>query len=132
MVQAIPRIWRNAKQRYNLEGIHCEVCKESFFPKRTICPNCRRKGKLVEKQMPNTGTIYSYSLVNSAPVGFEYEVPYFVAIVELDNGVKIFSQVVDSDPEKVKIGAKVKAVFRRVQAGTVEDVIAYGFKFMVV
>ncbi|MDP3742432.1 MAG: Zn-ribbon domain-containing OB-fold protein [Candidatus Micrarchaeota archaeon] len=132
MVQAISRIWRSIKQRYNLEGVHCEVCKESFFPKRTICPNCRRKGKLVDAKMPHTGKIYSYSLVYSAPAGFEYEVPYFVAIIELDNKVKIFSQVVDSEVDKVKIGAKVKAVFRRVQAGKEEDVIAYGYKFTVV
>ncbi len=132
MVQAVPRIWRNITQRYNLLGVHCEVCNDNFFPKRTVCPNCRRKGKLVEKQMPLTGKIYSFTLVHSPPAGFEYEAPYFVAIVELDNGVKVFSQVVDSDSEKVKIGAKVKAVFRRVQAGTEEDAIAYGFKFTVV
>lgn len=125
-------MWRNQRERYNLLGVHCEVCNESFFPTRKICPNCRRKGKLSEKAMPRTGKIYSFTLVTGAPVGFEYETPYFLAIIELDNGVKILSQVVDSDAEKVKIGQPVKAVFRRIQSGGEEDAIAYGYKFKVV
>lgn len=132
MTEGIPRIWRNQKERYNLIGIRCENCGESFFPVRKICPNCRRKGKLIEAQMPQTGKIYSHTLVTAGPVGFEFETPYHLAIIELDNGVKVLSQVVDSDDGAVKIGAPVKAVFRRVQSGNAEDAIAYGFKFKVV
>ena len=132
MTEGVPRIWRNQKARYNLMGATCETCSESFFPARKICPKCRRKGKLVEAQMPDTGKIYSFTAVYSAPFGFEYEVPYHLAIVELDNKVKLLTQIVDTDDEKVKIGARVKAIFRRIQSGGEEGAIAYGCKFKVV
>lgn len=132
MTEAVPRIWRNQRERYNLIGVKCETCNASFFPTRKVCPNCRRKSKLVEQKMPDTGKIYSFTLVNSAPAGFEYEVPYHLAIIELDNGVHLLSQIVDSDDGKVKIGAKVKALFRRIQSGGEEGAIAYGYKFKVV
>ncbi len=82
--------------------------------------------------MPLQGKIYSFTLVNASPVGFEFETPYFIAIIELDNGVKVLSQVVDSEEEKVKIGAPVKVVFRRIQTDGEQGAIAYGYKFKVV
>ena len=132
MAESIPRVWRNIQARYNLIGVKCEVCKQSFFPPRRICPTCRRKGKLVEEKMPLTGKIFSFTEVHSAPIGIEFETPYFMALIELANGVKILSQIVDSDEEKIKIGAPVKAVFRRITSGGSEDAIAYGVKFKVV
>ncbi len=81
--------------------------------------------------MPLTGKIFSFTEVHSAPIGFEFETPYFMALIELANGVKILSQIVDSDEEKIKIGAPVKAVFRRITSGGSEDAIAYGAKFKV-
>ncbi len=132
MAESVPRIWRNIRERYNLVGVRCENCGEDFFPIRRICPNCRRKGKLIEKQMPLTGRIYSFTRVYSGPEGFEIETPYYLAIIELENGVRILSQVVDSDAEQVKIDAPVKVVFRRIQSSGEAGVIAYGFKFQVV
>ena len=132
MTEGIARIWRNQRDRYNLIGTHCEECKNDFFPQRKICPVCRRKGKLKEKQMPTTGKIYSFTLVTGGPVGFDYETPYHLAIVELDNKVKILTQIVDSDDDKIKIGQSVKAMFRRIQTHGEEGLIAYGYKFKVV
>ncbi len=132
MTEGIARIWRNQRERYNLIGTHCEECNGDFFPSRKICPVCRRKGKLVEKQMPSKGKIFSYTLITGGPVGFDYETPYHLAIVELDNKVRILTQIVDSDAEKIKIGAPVEAMFRRIQTHGEDGLIAYGYKFKVV
>ncbi|MBI4406529.1 Zn-ribbon domain-containing OB-fold protein [Candidatus Micrarchaeota archaeon] len=129
MSTAVPRLWRNIQERYNLLGVHCEVCGEDFFPTRRLCPNCRRKGKLVEKNMPQTGKIYSYTKVFGGPEGFEFETPYYLAVVELENGVRVLSQIVDSNEEKIKTDTPVKAVFRRIQSSGEHGAIAYGFKF---
>ena len=44
----------------------------------------------------------------------------------------MLAQVVDSEPEKVKIGAKVKKMFRKISDPEAEGAIAYGYKFKVV
>jgi len=133
MVDAsIPIHWRKFDERYRLNGNFCENCSTPYFPARPICPKCRRKGKLVERQMPFTGKIHSFTKVLVGPKGFDFETPYHLAIIELDNKAKILAQIVDSDAEKVKIGAKVKKVFRKIADNDAEGVIAYGYKFKVV
>ena len=127
----LPLIWRKFPERYTLKGNFCETCKTAFFPARKICPNCRRNGKLVEQQMPRAGKIITFTEVFSGPYGFEIETPYFIAIIELENKAKILSQVVDSEREKIKIGAKVQKVFRKISDIDPEGPIAYGYKFKV-
>ena len=129
MKNALPLIWRNIQERYNLMGSHCENCKVDFFPERKFCINCRRKGKIINKQMPHTGKIYSFTRVYAPPEGFQFEVPYYLAIIELDNKVQVLSQIVDVEEGQMKIGLNVKAVFRKIFEDGDEGVIAYGFKF---
>lgn len=131
MRHALPLIWRRIPERYNIIGNHCSNCKTDYFPERIVCPKCRRNGKLAPKKMPDEGRIYSFTQVHAALKGFEHEAPYWLAIVELSNGVKLMSQVVDSPSETVKIGASVKRVFRRIFEDEEEGAIAYGFKFKV-
>lgn len=129
---SLPLNWRRYPERYLLRGNYCENCKTAFFPARVICPHCRRKGKLVEKEMPRTGRIVSFTEVFVGPKGFEHETPYFVALIELENKSIVLSQVVDSKKESVKEGAKVKKVFRIINDMDMEGAIAYGFKFKVI
>lgn len=130
--KSLPLIWRKFPERYVLEGNYCETCKTAYFPARPICPNCRRKGKLVKQQMPRTGKIISYTEVFVGPKGFEHETPYFLALIELKNKARILSQIVDSDREKIKTGAQVKKVFRKINDIDAEGAIAYGYKFKIV
>jgi len=132
MQNVAPLNWRRFPERYLLRGNYCEVCKQAFFPPRPICPNCRRKGKLVTMDMPRTGKIISYTRVHVPPEGFKNEAPYYLAIIELENKARVLSQIVDSEPEKVKIGAKVKKVFRRIGEPDKYGAITYGYKFKVV
>ena len=129
---SLPLLWRKFPERYLLLGNKCENCGTSFFPARKVCPNCRRKGKLVAEEMPKNGTITTFTEVFSGPAGFEYETPYFIAIIELDNKTKILTQIVDSKKEKIKIGAKVKKVFRKISDIDPEGPITYGYKFKVI
>ncbi|MDO8634580.1 MAG: Zn-ribbon domain-containing OB-fold protein [archaeon] len=129
---AVPMHWRRFDERYRLAGSHCKNCGEYFFPKRMVCPNCRRKGKLSTVEMPREGKIISFTEVFVGPSGFENETPYFIAIIELLNKAKILAQIVDSPREKINTGAKVKKVFRKIADHDAEGAIAYGYKFKVV
>lgn len=121
--------WRRLPERYRLTGSTCENCHENFFPSRKLCPNCRRKGKLVPKQFSGRGKIYTFTEVTAGPVGFELEVPYLLAIVEFEEGPKITAQIVGSSDKEVKIGDPVEMVFRKIMEDSTEGLIHYGYKF---
>ncbi|MGC8816734.1 MAG: Zn-ribbon domain-containing OB-fold protein [Candidatus Hadarchaeum sp.] len=126
---AVPRFWREIPNRYNLIGTKCGNCNKVFFPPRFICPQCRRMGKLEPYKLSRRGRIISYGVVHVAQEGFEDQVPYVLAIVELEDGPRLTTQVVDCDPNEVKIGDEVEMVFRRIGSDNEDGVIYYGFKF---
>ena len=129
---SLPLIWRKFGERYDLDGNFCETCKTAYFPARAVCQKCRRKGKLVAQKMPKNGKIVSFTELSAGPAGFENEVPYFIAIIELENKARLLTQIVDSEKEKIKIGTKVEKVFRKISDIDPEGPIAYGYKFKVV
>jgi uncharacterized OB-fold protein len=52
-----------------------------------------------------------------------------VALIELDDDMRLLSQVVDVDPAEVKAGMRVEAVFRKVSEDGPSGIIQYGYKF---
>lgn len=61
------------------------------------------------------GTIYTFSVVEkNAPTDFAGDLPFCVAIVELAEGVRMCTNIVDCDMEQIQIGAPVHAVFQPV------------------
>lgn len=128
----VPRFWREIPYRYQLIGTRCSRCEESFFPPRSICPNCRGAGEVDEVKLSGEGEIMTYTVVRVAPEGFEKQAPYVVAIVKLKEGPRITSQIVDCEPDDVEIGSKVAAVFRKVDEDGSAGIIHYGYKFKLV
>ena len=132
MEGSLPLHWRKYPERYRLEGNMNEETGQEFFPARVVDPSAGRHRKLMAKEMPREGKIVSWTNVFVGPAGFENETPYFLAIIELANGVRLLTQIVDSEAEKVKIGAKARKVFRKISDNDAEGAIAYGYKFKVV
>jgi len=126
---SVPLFWRLIKSRYQLIGTKCTTCGNVFYPPKYLCPVCRKEGKLEDIKLKKTGKIITFSIVRSAPSGFEKEAPYPVAIIELDDGPKLTSQIVDWKEEDLKIGRKVEACFRRIYTDGKEGIINYGLKF---
>lgn len=129
MKESIPLTWRRIPERYRMLGVKCTTCNTHYFPKRNVCPECRRKGKLEEIRYTGNGTIYSFTEIGSPPVAFQDQAPYVLAIIELEEGARITGQVVDVIAKDVKIGDKVEQVFRVIQRDDPEGLIHYGFKF---
>jgi len=84
---------------------------------------------MIEEKLPETGRVLSYTVIRYAPRGFERQVPYVVALIELDNGTKLISQLTDVKPEDVKCGMRVEAVFRKLREQGPSGIIEYGIKF---
>ena len=126
---AVPRFWRKIPNRYNLIGTKCDTCDSFYFPPRLVCPTCRRRGAIREHQFEGGGKVVTHTTIYAAPEGFSKMAPYVLAIVELDEGPRLTAQVV-CDPSEVKIGMRVKSVFRKLGEEGPEGVIYYGTKFV--
>lgn len=123
-----PRIWQLKEIRYRLLGVKCRKCGKHFIGKRMVCPNCGSR-ELEQIQLSRTGKIYSYTVVYTPPRGRENYGPYIMAIVELDDGARVMSEVVDIDPSEVKIGMPVEMLFRKIGEESDAGIIYYGYKF---
>ena len=61
--------------------------------------------------------------------GARRETPLIVGLVRLDDGTRVVTQLTDVDPQELRTGMRVEAVFRRVAADEPYGIIAYGVKF---
>jgi uncharacterized OB-fold protein len=89
----------------------CASCARFIFYPRAVCPYCMSRD-LPWEQLSGLGTVYTYTIVHKAPPGFHDEVPYAVASVDLDEGVRMMTRIVDCPVEEVTIGSRVRVVFR--------------------
>ncbi len=124
---SVPRYWRNEVPRYRLVGEECAACGNKYFPARPVCScgSTEFKGyKLVE-----TGEVVTWTVIKNAPIGFEKYTPYVVGLIELGDGVRLMSQIVDVAPEDVTTGMKVEACFRKVKEDGKTGILQYGYKF---
>jgi len=128
---AIPRFWREIQSRYNLVGTECGNCGTRFFPPRLICPDCHRKsvGKMKDVRFSGAGEVVTYSVIHSSPKAFEMQVPYIIAIIEFEKGVRTTGQIINCEPEDIQIGMKVLPTFRKIGEDGKSGVIYYGYKF---
>lgn len=130
-MKGVARFWREIPQRYNFIGNRCGSCERIYFPPREACPYCRRKslGKMEDIKLSGKGEIVTYTIIHVAPEDFEEQVPYAVAIIQLEEGPRVTAQIVDCKLEDVKIGMKVESTFRRIQEDGYTGAIYYGYKF---
>ena len=81
-------------------------------------------------EFKGNGKVINSTVVHQAQAGYEMFGPYCIAIIELEEGPRITSQVVDCEPEIVKPGMKVKSVFRKLGEDSESGILHYGTKFI--
>jgi uncharacterized OB-fold protein len=79
--------------------------------------------------LPKSGKVLTYSLIHSAPEGFESSVPYPVALIELEDGTKLMTQLTDCDGSDITIGMPVEMAVRKTREEGRTGLIIYGYKF---
>jgi uncharacterized protein len=91
----------------------CSDCGKTIFYPRIACPDCFSDHvKWVEAS--GKGSIYTFTVVkNNAPSAFIQDIPYVVAVIRLDEGVQMLSNVVDCDPETLHCDMLVEVVFEK-------------------
>ena len=116
----LPRIdeesrgWWEALARHELYFQRCRECGTKRFYPRALCPRCLSSATEWVRAS-GWGTVYSFTVThqNQAP-GFREELPYVLAIVELDEGVRMMTNVVGCAPDAVRVGMRVEVVFEDV------------------
>ena len=92
-------------------GTQCKNCGEKFFPPKVDCHKCLNSN--VEWfEINNTGKLITYSTLQYAPVGFEKDLPYTIAVVDFGD-FKVFGRLsknLDLDDVKIGMDLKVKSV----------------------
>ena len=89
----------------------CNSCGEHQFYPRGVCSHCQ-SSELEWREASGNGTIYSYSVNHRAPhPGFADDLPFVLAIVELEEGPRMMTNIVVSDPDSVTIGMAVTVTF---------------------
>jgi uncharacterized OB-fold protein len=87
----------------------CTSCGSRHHPPRPMCPRCRSI-ELEWAEVAGTGTVYSYALLHHPRhPAFDYPVP--AVLVDLDEGVRILSNLVGIDPHAIRIGLRVRVAF---------------------
>ncbi|MCA9889527.1 MAG: OB-fold domain-containing protein [Anaerolineae bacterium] len=74
------------------------------------------------------GEVYSFTVVQDPPAGFESHAPYVLGLVKLDEGPIVTAQLTDIEGE-LAIGDRVEMVTRRLATEGPEGMIVYGYKF---
>lgn len=121
------RTWREYPKRYRYEAAICKKCGKWFFPARLICDACGHR-EFETKNMKRTGTLLTHTIIRVPPAPFSDQAPYAVGVVEMDDGPRITTQVVDVKDGELKVGLKVKLEFRRITADGESGPINYGYK----
>jgi hypothetical protein len=100
--------WEAAK-RHELMLQHCNSCRAFIYYPRDLCPYCM-SDQLGWERMSGHGKVYSYTVVRRASTRSFADAPYVLAIVELDEGVRMTTDIVAA-PEAVEIGMPVTVYF---------------------
>jgi uncharacterized OB-fold protein len=99
---------RDGELRYQ----RCEACGESNFPPSEHCRQCL-SNELRWTTSKGVGEIYSWTVVHR-PVSPEFEPPYAPAIITLDEGYQMLTNVVGVAPEELAIGKRVQVQFHAI------------------
>jgi uncharacterized OB-fold protein len=76
-----------------------------------VCPNCWSQ-KLSWVKVTGRGTLYSWGVAHrQGHPSFRDDVPYVIGLVELDEGIRFLSNIVDSPFDQLQVGMPVEVVF---------------------
>jgi uncharacterized OB-fold protein len=89
-----------------LTSTQCNDCNHISWPPRIVCPECI-SDDLNWVDLPKNGKVYTYTVqVNAVPPGFK--APLVFAVIDLENGMRVVSPILDIKPEDVKMGTEVE------------------------
>jgi uncharacterized OB-fold protein len=91
----------------------CAGCGAAQFYPRALCARCGGTD-LTWRRSQGEGTVHAVTVVQRPPSpAFRTDVPYAIALVDLDEGFRLLANVLTPDPGRVAIGDRVRVVFEQ-------------------
>jgi uncharacterized OB-fold protein len=91
----------------------CDSCGTLRFPPHELCSHCL-SSKASWTPVSGRGEVFSFNVMHQVyHPGFAAEVPYAVVIVQLEEGVRMISNLVGVKPHEIKCGMPVEVVFEK-------------------
>ena len=105
--------WEGCRRR-RLMLPKCAACGKVFFFPKDFCPHCLSQD-INWLRASGKGIVHTFSIIGRPPSPpFLAEVPYVVAIIELQEGPRMMSNVIGVAPEDVRVDMPVEVVFEDV------------------
>jgi len=111
------RFWRAAADGAFLLR-ECESCGLTYHYPRDHCPDCF-SSDVSWREAEGTGAVYAHTSTDHVPGCPDDELPLIVAYVELEEGPRVLTNLVDCEPEEIDIGTRVEVRMRPTEDGDV-------------
>lgn len=108
------QIWREGKDLVGLVAQKCNSCSSIQYPRRRVCRECREKDDFTDFPLSRKGEVFTYTVDHLFPSPYGATA---MAVVDLEGGGRIFTQVTDFLPGSLRIGLPVELCLRRLHQG---------------
>lgn len=120
---------RALREERRLLGLRCPVCGRVYLPPRPVCGNCyaeMREWVAVQE----TGVVRAFTVVHvpiiDPTTGRPRPTPYGMALIQLDGADTTLNHyLAESDPLRLSLGMRVRAVWREERTGTLADIVHF-------
>jgi uncharacterized protein len=107
----VTRPFWEAATRHELVMPRCTICDHLFFYPRSECPRCL-SNHLEWVRVSGRGRLHTYTVVyQPANAAFRDDTPYIYAVVQLDEGPRMVSNVLQCEIDAVRVDMPLEAIF---------------------
>jgi uncharacterized OB-fold protein len=111
------------RDKQKIMGVRCNACGKVFVPPRQTCEQCMEDIRNNWVELKNTGEVVNFTVVRYNDKHLPRKAPFVLAMIKLDGADTPMTHIVEGiDPDKVKEGLKVKAVFAKQTTNTILDI----------
>jgi len=112
---SVVTFWREEKWALPFYGMKCNVCGTNQYPIARCCINCGARDDHVEIKIPPKGTVFTFAhdyLYAHGLIPADGINPGTRVMADMEDGTRIWMEMVDCEPSEVEIGMDVELTFR--------------------
>ena len=112
LITPVSKPFYKAAREHKLLIQRCQDCNRNIFYPKSVCPYCL-SSNLEWFESSGKGKVYSHTTsMSSIPEAFQGAEPYTIVVVDLEEGVRMLSWIVDCEPEDVRCDMAVEVTFK--------------------